>query len=382
MWKEGFDYVEVNHSFDTPLGKRFTKWKRMRGDEVAQYVQDNSGKGRDFFRTIQAFSTPDKRGKEPHYAPLFFDLDSDDGARSSHQDAQKLVRFFIEGYDVEPEVWFSGNKGFHILVPGVCFGSVPDRQLTYHWRHVAELVADRTQVKTLDKRVYSVPRMWRVEGTRHPKSGMYKTRLSVQDLLGELQRIKEIAQVSNGIQASDILWKFQGREDETDDRLAEIYSTAKAEFEERQKIVSTEGAPEYQFDNQDPACIQRLLSEGLIELGTKNRADMALAGYFKSSGYDINQAKATIAEWARGIPDTLTHVHDPEQRIAQSQYVLSVVYREEKYHFSCGSILACGLDESICKDCHVKERPALEVSIQEYARADFMGKKIDMKWEI
>jgi hypothetical protein len=115
------------------------------------------------------------------------------------------------------------------------------------------------------------------------------------------------------------------------------------------------------------------LENGLAELGTKNRADMALAGYFKDSGVSIETANQWITGWAASIPDSLTHVEDSRERQTQSQAVLRAVYSSPQYSFSCGSMLSCGLDKALCEGCKVAEVKAKEVSLHDFALAENMN---------
>lgn len=119
--------------------------------------------------------------------------------------------------------------------------------------------------------------------------------------------------------------------------------------------------------------MQFLLEHGLAVLGTKNRADMALSAYFKDSGTPIESASRILNSWAGSIPDVLTHVEDARARQTQTLSVLRTVYSNPQYGFSCGSMLACGLDKKICAECKVRELKAKEVSLHDFARAENMN---------
>ena len=100
---------------------------------------------------------------------------------------------------------------------------------------------------------------------------------------------------------------------------------------------------------------------------------MALAGYFKSSNTPIQSASQAINAWAASIPDVLTHVNDARARQTQSLSVLRTVYSSPQYGFSCGAMLACGLDKSLCKGCPTSEKNAKEVALHDFALAENMN---------
>ena len=100
---------------------------------------------------------------------------------------------------------------------------------------------------------------------------------------------------------------------------------------------------------------------------------MALSGYFKDSGVSIDTANKWISDWAASIPDSLTHVEDSPARQTQSQAVLRAAYSNPHYSFSCGSMLSCELDKSLCEGCKIKEVKAREVALHDFALAENMN---------
>src|SRR5699024_8313913 len=80
------------------------------------------------FATVQTFMNTEKVNGEPFLAPLYFDLDHEEDPSISQKDAIKLVNFFIDELDLkESDIWvyFSGSKGFHILVSSESLGVEP-----------------------------------------------------------------------------------------------------------------------------------------------------------------------------------------------------------------------------------------------------------------
>jgi hypothetical protein len=119
------------------------------------------------------------------FFPVDFDC-ADDLARARH-DAISAVRRLEARYDVPPEgirIAFSGHKGFSLEIPGTLFGSfTPAADLPHRFKHLVRALFP--EMSTLDTGIYEAVRLWRVIGTRHGRSGLYKIPLT----LGELERL-------------------------------------------------------------------------------------------------------------------------------------------------------------------------------------------------
>jgi hypothetical protein len=114
---------------------------------------------------------------------LVLDIDRPD-LDTALADARRLVQYIDRRYpelEGEVPVFFSGSKGFHVLLelvhtppPAVGFQNV--------CRTLAEGVAARAEVK-IDTAIYDVNHIVRLPNTRHPKTGLFKVRLETEGLL-------------------------------------------------------------------------------------------------------------------------------------------------------------------------------------------------------
>lgn len=383
MW-EDYQFAEVG--LITRTGT-FTRWKRIKKEKVHDWVYTNPG-GLSYFSTIQSFCNSTKTKGELHWSPLFFDLDAEDAddeeqlienLKVALSDARKLVDFFLTGFEIEPQVWFSGRKGFHVIVPGELCGATPGRKLTYYWKHIAAAIAKKLELETLDWRVYSIPRMWRISNTQH-KSGRYKIPLELNSLQEGIPAI--LARASDR--------QLNGATDEGDkplplqvvEPLATLYNDAVTELQERAKVLESTPLEHPVFGEKHPACINWMLENGLALLGSKNQADMVMSNYCKASGMTLESAEQFISSWSKGIPISLTHIADPEARIVQSMRVLRIVYSDAKYRFSCGSMRTCQPDVN-CRQCTVeKDSEVITVPLAGFAEAHNHGRRIAVEVDI
>lgn len=358
-------------SLVTPNGKN-TKWRRIERNGVQEWLDENPG-ALSYFSTIQSFSKSVKTEGEDHWSPLFFDLDSED-RNIAFSDLRKIVDYFTEGFEIVPEVFFSGNKGFHIIVPGEFYGAIPDSKLTYHWKHLANQISKTLDVVTHDRRVYSIPRMWRVTNTIH-KSGLYKVPIRLTELERGLDYILDKAKEPRRI-------KIEPHTLSVMPVLVDLYKSAVSSYEEEVKGYETAPLEAPVFGMKHPLCVQYLLDYGLAVLGTKNRADMALANYCKASKMGIPDAENFMTSWSRSISPRLTNVYDSTARVMQSISVLRTVYSDPKYKFSCGSIRACEIDVD-CKLCDVKKQSEIKtVRLTEFAKAENHGRRVCVEADI
>ena len=179
------NYVDIQGFKDgKPL---YLHWKRIPITDVRRWVDENPEK--ECFNTIQEFVSDVSQTQEEHDCPFYLDIDNSNLGQS-HMDARKFVDYILSSYgDIYPKVWFSGSKGFHILIPQQLFGAVGNSKLIYHWQYLAGYFAKELQIDTIDKGSYTLPRLWRIENTPNYKSIkkegdplLYKIPLSLYEL--------------------------------------------------------------------------------------------------------------------------------------------------------------------------------------------------------
>jgi len=127
---------------------------------------------------------------------LYFDFDSDP-IEEAQEDALKLVNYLLEYIPKNGiRVYFTGAKGFHVEVEAVTAGITPSNSLPNLFRYIAGELQKELDLKTLDFSVYDQRRMWRLPGSKHQKTGLYKTEIAPEELSFPIERIKELAEVA------------------------------------------------------------------------------------------------------------------------------------------------------------------------------------------
>jgi hypothetical protein len=119
---------------------------------------------------------------------LWFDIDRDasaGGIDAALCDARKLAVALADRYRVDDgsQLWFySGSKGFHAGIPTALWGPEPGTDFHRIARRFAETIAEVAGV-SIDKAVYDKVRAFRAPNSRHPKTGRYKRRLTVDEVM-------------------------------------------------------------------------------------------------------------------------------------------------------------------------------------------------------
>lgn len=128
---------------------------------------------------------------------LTFDIDRPDVA-GALADARKLATGLLDRYpEAEPAVLFSGNKGFHLLLE-LTHNPPPTVGFHHTARTLAEALAALAGV-TIDTAVYDAVHIIRLPNTRHPKTGLFKRRISLDELFAlDVERIRRLAEHPSG----------------------------------------------------------------------------------------------------------------------------------------------------------------------------------------
>ena len=118
---------------------------------------------------------------------------------SALADAQTLVRRLLGDHSLgifceDVRAWFSGSKGFHFFVDDeAIFGRGLREDTPQYVKAVALRLAGGLQ--SFDPGVYDRLRLWRIAGSQHPKTQLYKIGLDLDTLLSsDIGVVRALAQ--------------------------------------------------------------------------------------------------------------------------------------------------------------------------------------------
>lgn len=353
MAKQNKEYVYVDVYQCDENGKS-RPWKRKHLDDVPKW-QHEEAKDFNCFATVQKYANEKRTEGEDFLVPLYFDLDYSEDPTVAQAEAIKLVEFFTEELDIQEQdlhIYFSGSKGFHVLIDERALGVEPRKDLQRVYKHIAGYLryrlgevqekedengrpVDYTEpLKAVDLVVYTVKRMLRLPYSKHQKTGLYKIELTLQQLKElTLDEIKERARTGQPIQREEKTVRKRPK-------AGAFYADKLHEYEEAAATVSDKrNKTEYVFvKDKPPVCVEDILNNGWKKDGDRNNATVQLCCYFKASGYKKEEATDILEDWVVKFTSADSR-YSIQQRKANTRNVIESVYGSEKdYQFGCAFI--------------------------------------------
>ena len=228
-------------------------------------------------------------------APLYLDLDID----NIEEDYNKLMRdlkilihklvteFHVEQNDIQ--IYFSGSKGFHLIISENIFGFEPGRTLNKDLKKVAVYLKAYTLTKCIDTKIYDYKRLFRINNTINSKTGLYKVRVLYDDLINmSYDELIEYASKPKDIESDDYLYNDKASE-------SFINLIEKLNKRDREKI-NIQVAKEYIRKKELLPCVKYILQNGSPN-GQRNNSTIALANSLFQVGYNQDEVIEIITTW-------------------------------------------------------------------------------------
>lgn len=333
-----YKYVDAWH---TDENGKSSNWVRLELSAVSDYQQQTAF-NYNCFATVQRFANPDRVKGEDFLAPLYFDLDYEPDPAVSQADAVKLVKFFTEELDVKPSdlwIYFSGSKGFHVLISSQALGIKPRNDLHKVFKHIAGYLVHRLGLSSLDLVVYTSSRMLRLPNSIHQKTKRFKIELSIEDL-GTLT-LAEIQAKAETPRRTPVFTGEQRREGlDVRPKAGALYQDKLTEYEQAAATTSARYDKEdYRFTKgYPPACVNDILENGWKKPGDRNQATVQLACYFKDAKHTREEALTILEAWVTKHTSANSQ-YQVQQRVANTRSVVDAIYSQEnEYRFGCAFI--------------------------------------------
>ena len=282
---------------------------------------------------------------------LYWDLDHADFSKVQN-DALKLTDYLDRlGLSSCLEVFFSGNKGVHVMVhtqnqlkpttvSALCYKIAKDAGVS-----VAGLD------KTFDTTVYNVNRIFRIEYTKHPKSGLYKVGMTPHQLatMSE-EQIREAAKVPQGAEYDLEVANIQPLIDEH-------LKTVEATKTENKVLSIADYVEEDGFNPMDcppdkRRCIY-VLENGRFGPGERENATIRLAAACK--GQNLSREAAE---------DVIINALEKRQKLYDvNPYKIADIHRNLDQVYSAawaGGTYSCKTDHFLAEKCDLGNGPCCE----------------------
>lgn len=245
------------------------------------------------------------------YLPI--DIDRKDDLPAALGSARKLAYTLTEFFDVDPRqirYFFSGAKGFHLLIPTLLFGQIePSPMLPGAFRETALHLAS-VAGEQIDSAIYDVNRLFRLPNSQHAGSGLWKIELS-HDELTELDvgRIQYLAQIG----PRDFRWEPPYLE--PNDLLADLFGKSLRAAAEKRSRPASGSAPSSDLAGA---------LEPHYQPGSRHELILAFAAYAAKRHMPREQALGVVEAVAAGddeLPDRLRAVEDTYDRVRSGAQV-------------------------------------------------------------
>ena len=249
----------------------------------------------DIYCTIYKYDSEDQNTAN-FIAPLYLDLDIDDiedNFIKIKQDLLLIMRrlktaFYLSDKDIE--IYFSGSKGFHILISHKIFGFEPSRDINKLYKKIAVDLKTYTVNKSVDTKIYDNKRLFRVPNTINHKTGLYKVPISY-DKIKSINSYEELKQYATAPKLNvPKVYKFNAKAREAFDEIIE-----RIDAEEKAKI-NTKLAKEFIQRKELLPCVQYILNHGAPK-GARNNTTVALANSLFQVGKTYEEVLEIITYW-------------------------------------------------------------------------------------
>lgn len=164
--------------------------KKKLADHIAKY------KAVEVYATYARHDQPRDFDNSCVISPMVFDLDDAKNPDNARLEAIALVERLIkrEGLrEDDIDIFFSGNKGFHVVVPYRVIGLKPRRDIIGIYRKVAEMAKRELELKTIDFHIFEKKRQLRLPNTMNRTTELYKIQLEFKELHKGMDWIRNLA---------------------------------------------------------------------------------------------------------------------------------------------------------------------------------------------
>lgn len=205
------------------------------------------------------------------------DIDSEDLEEAQLNLQYMVARMHQFGIDANTcRFYFSGSKGFHIMIPSAYFGAEPGEDIGKRFREVALEIASSIKI---DTSIYDKTRIFRLPNTINQKSGLYKIELypfeamslTIDDILIRAKTPVERLEVKKDVVASE--------------KLSKLFRTT----------VGSSRATGQRAEVKTKVCMSELMNG--VESGNRDNVGIRVASHLRQSGLTPQMVLVALDAW-------------------------------------------------------------------------------------
>lgn len=221
--------------------------------------------------------------------------------------AKRLSAFFLERWAISSntfQVYFSGTKGFHLLLDTRLFGKLaPAKNLPMIFdsmrRHLAQELPEPLR-ETVDLSIKDRVRLLRLPNTIHEKSGLYKVILDVVELESlSPPEIRELARGPRRLTLTDETGLVPRLHVDANQAAVELFQRVRRQSARltRKPFVYRFQRPANLSHTDFPCAGMQKIWENHIEAGYRNNCAIRLASECRLLGLTTDETEAKLLEW-------------------------------------------------------------------------------------
>lgn len=381
------DYVYVDGTSSAQM-----QWKRVRIDQIPERIMAPASNFK-CFASVQRYQRPHGEPKEKFWMPLFFDFDHKEDAAQCIPDVKRVVNFFHDILQIPSQytrIYFSGSKGFHVIVEPEVFDIRPSEDLHLRMKKATMYLAEMLELKTYDPVVYSVRRVLRLPNSIHEKTKLFKIELSLAEVALGIDWIKAEAK-----HPKKAIWDEEPLDVPMIEDAKIFWDKVNADYDDVKELVHLKPSHKISDFGDLPVCMKHLLESDLLpRANTGNRTLLSMATYLKDAGKSEQEALVILIPWFCRLKN-VGGAGDVKMLTAAAASTIRYVYHrgvddhqkaDAGYTFSCKYILGLSTGERKIP-CQGIQCPAIKGKVQEtkdiidlelreFSRSGYLGEKV------
>jgi hypothetical protein len=221
--------------------------------------------------------------------------------------ARRLSGLLLGRWNVDPnglQVYFSGSKGFHLMMDGRLFGRMaPSKNLPAAFdslrRHVAQELPEPLR-ETVDLTIKDRVRLLRLPNTIHEKSKLYKILVSAAELQElDAEDIRRLARQPRTLSLTDPTGFISQVEVNSNPAASELFRRVQRQVTQftRKPFVYRFHRPTNLAQIQFPCAGAQVIWQSHIEPGFRNNCAIRLASELRLLGLSAEECRDKLVEW-------------------------------------------------------------------------------------
>lgn len=292
-----FQYVELGYVFSSSNGySGFSRNKYVHISEIAKFRKEKKDTG--IYRSAFLYDSlnPMEEDKPYLFSDFYLDFDKEGDLEQAREDALFCIwRMSLKtSFNLPNEafhIYFSGQKGFHVMIPWQYFGYGPNQNLDYYFKILAKDLFEFSPNKTVDLKVYEKRRLFRLENSIHPSTGYRKVPLTYSQLSKlSMDEIYALAKTNYLIDYPKPKLVLEANR--------EFKGVIKIHEEKLSKRFDKDGSYKRTMDFT-PHCVEMLIENGPVS-GQRNETVAVLTSFFRNQGHTEDEIYEKLKLWNNG----------------------------------------------------------------------------------